>query len=28
MIVSVINEKGGSGKTSLAINLACKLNDE
>ncbi|TNB63244.1 ParA family protein [Campylobacter helveticus] len=28
MIISVINEKGGSGKTSLAINLACKLNDE
>ncbi|EPM5613409.1 AAA family ATPase [Campylobacter upsaliensis] len=28
MIVSVINEKGGSGKTSLAINLACKLNNE
>ncbi|QOQ96512.1 AAA family ATPase [Helicobacter cinaedi] len=28
IIVSVINEKGGSGKTTLAVNLACKLSQE
>lgn len=28
MVVSVINEKGGSGKTTLAVNLACKLSQE
>ena len=25
MIISVVNEKGGSGKTTIAVNLASRL---
>lgn len=28
MVVAVVNEKGGSGKTTLSVNLACKLAQE
>ena len=28
MVISIVNEKGGSGKTTLAVNLAARLSEE
>ena len=28
MVISIVNEKGGSGKTTLAVNLAARLSED